>query len=281
MLTILQFDAASISVLDRLLAAGRLPMLAGLRERGTWHDLEAPATAFAAGAQHTLYSGVPLGEHGLFYPFQWSPHDQRVRFMGDFPAPPPIWERLGPHGTRTLAVDPYESRPPAEAPPGALVCGWQLHDRVVLQRWVVTDAENDRLERLFGTPEPVDEVFGQHTVDEMLGCGAACSARRVGSPTPRSCYLREQPIRPRVAHLLRRPRRRPPVLGPLAARPRRARRRHRRGAQHAPSTTSTPASTPRSGASLDALPAGTDVMVISPVGMDVEHEPRRHAARRC
>ena len=111
-LTILQFDAASIAVLERLLGGGRLPVLAGLRERGTWHDLEAPATAFAAGAQHSLYSGVPLGEHGLFYPFQWSAAEQRVRFMGDFPAPPPIWERLGPHGTRTLAVDPYESRPP-------------------------------------------------------------------------------------------------------------------------------------------------------------------------
>jgi predicted AlkP superfamily phosphohydrolase/phosphomutase len=89
--------------------------------------------------------------------------------MGDFPAPPPVWERLGPGGTRTLAVDPYESRPPATAPPGTLVCGWQLHDRVVLQRWASPASENERLERLFGTPEPVDEVFGRHTVKEMLG----------------------------------------------------------------------------------------------------------------
>jgi predicted AlkP superfamily phosphohydrolase/phosphomutase len=168
-LTILQFDAASIAVLDRMLAAERLPELARLRERGAWHELDAPATAFAAGAQHSLYSGVPIGEHGLFYPFQWSAPDQRVRFMGDFPAPPPIWEQLGPHGTRTLAVDPYESRPPEVAPPGTLVCGWQLHDRVVLQRWGSPASENDRLETRFGKPEAVDEVFGRHTVGEMLG----------------------------------------------------------------------------------------------------------------
>jgi predicted AlkP superfamily phosphohydrolase/phosphomutase len=165
-LTILQFDAASASVLRRLLAAGDLPALAALRERGEWHELDAPATQFAAGAQHTLYSGVELGEHGLFYPFQWSAAEQRVRYMGAFEAPAPIWEQLG---TRTLAVDPYESRPPTTPPPGTLVCGWQLHDRVVLRQWSSPGGAHRRLERLFGPPQPVDEVFGRHTADEMLG----------------------------------------------------------------------------------------------------------------
>ncbi|MET0894986.1 MAG: alkaline phosphatase family protein [Acidimicrobiia bacterium] len=169
MLAILQFDAASVAVLDRLLADDRLPVVADLRRRGVWHDLDAPATQFAAGAQHTLYSGVELEDHGLFYPFQWQPADQRVHYMRSFEAPPPVWERLGRRGTRTLAIDPYESRPPEEPPPGALVCGWQLHDRVVLQKWDAPDGTHARLERLFGAPEPVDEVFGRHSADEMLG----------------------------------------------------------------------------------------------------------------
>ncbi|MHA6784096.1 hypothetical protein ACVGOW_24340 [Pseudonocardia saturnea] len=169
MLTILQFDAASASALTRLLADGRLPTLAGLQERGVRHELDAPATQFAAGAQHSLYSGVELGDHGLFYPFQWSAPEQRVHYMGAFHAPPPVWERLGRSGTRTLAVDPYESRPPVEAPPGELVCGWQLHDRVVLRQWASPTTTHRRLERLFGPPQPVDEVFGRHTVNEMLG----------------------------------------------------------------------------------------------------------------
>jgi len=168
-LTILQFDAASASLLGRLLADERLPNLAALRERGVWHDLDAPATQFAAGAQHTLYSGVELADHGLFYPFQWDAEEQRVHYMGHFHAPPPVWEQLGRRGTRTLAVDPYESRPPVEAPPGALVCGWQLHDRVVLQEWSSPGDTHRRLERLFGAPQPVDEVFGRHSVAEMLG----------------------------------------------------------------------------------------------------------------
>ncbi len=169
MLAILQFDAASASVLDRLLSEGRLPTLARLRERGRHHQLDAPATVFAAGAQHTLYSGVELADHGLFYPFQWAPEEQRVHYMAHFEAPPPVWEGLGRRGTRTLAVDPYESRAPQEAPPGALVCGWQLHDRVVLREWSAPGETHQRLERLFGSPQPVDEVFGRHTAGEMLG----------------------------------------------------------------------------------------------------------------
>ncbi len=169
MLAIVQFDAASATLLERLLGDGRLPRLAELRRRGVWHELDAPATLFAAGAQHTLYSGVPVEDHGLFYPFQWSPADQRVHDMMRFDAPPPVWEPLGAHGARTLAIDPYESRPPACAPPGALVCGWQLHDRVVLRKWATPRGTHRRLERVLGAPAPVDEVFGRHTAREMLG----------------------------------------------------------------------------------------------------------------
>ncbi len=168
MLTVLQFDAASASTLERLLAAGRLPGLAALRERGLQHRLDAPATQFAAGAQYTLYSGVPIEEHGLFYPFQWDPSEQRVHYMEHFEAPPPIWEQLGEYGVRTLAVDPYESRPPTETPPGTLVCGWQLNDRVVLRSWDRPTGSLRRLEKVFGAPQPVDEVFGLHRTAEML-----------------------------------------------------------------------------------------------------------------
>jgi len=169
MLAILQFDSPSVGLLERMLAQGRLPALAGLREHGVWHELDTPATHFAAGAFHTLYSGAEIAEHGLFYPFQWSAPEQRVRYMSAFEAPAPVWERLGALGTRTLAIDPYESRPPRQAPPGTLVSGWQLSDRVVLQRWSSPAGTHERLERLFGPPVAVEEVFGRHSADELLG----------------------------------------------------------------------------------------------------------------
>jgi hypothetical protein len=165
MLAVLQFDSPSLAVLDRMLGAGRLPALAGLRERGVWHELETPATHFAAGAFHTLYSGTELADHGLFYPFQWSAADQRVRYTTAFPAPAPVWERPG---GRALAMDPYESRPPLTPPSGTVVSGWQFTDRVVLQPWSSPPGLNTRLETLFGPPAAVEEVFGRSSPRDLL-----------------------------------------------------------------------------------------------------------------
>jgi hypothetical protein len=164
---VLQFDAASVAVLDGLLAEGRLPVLAGLVERGRRTALETPAAHFAAGAFHTLYSGVELADHGLFYPFQWDASAQRARYMTAFPAPPAIWERLARAGLRTLAVDPYESRPPRDWK-GTYVCGWQFADRVVLPRWSLPKAARATLARRHGRGPHATEIFGRPTTRELL-----------------------------------------------------------------------------------------------------------------
>ncbi len=167
MICVLQFDAASVAVVDRMLAEGRLPALAGLVERGRRLDLQTPADHFAAGAFHTLYSGVELGDHGLFYPFQWDAAAQRARYMTAFPAPPAIWEQLAGAGLRTLAIDPYESRPP-EHWEGTFVCGWQFTDRVVLPRWSLPRDAGARLARRHKRGPHATEIFGRPTARELL-----------------------------------------------------------------------------------------------------------------
>lgn len=167
MIAVLQFDAASVAVLKRLTAAGRLPAFADLQRRGRRIELETPATDFAAGAFHTLYSGIELGDHGLFYPFQWSPAEQRTRYATEFEAPPPVWERLARGGLRTLAIDPYESRPPAEAN-GIFVCGWGFTDRVVLPRWSRPPAVGRAAARRLGRGPAATEVFGRPRLRELL-----------------------------------------------------------------------------------------------------------------
>ena len=167
MICVLQFDAAAVAVVERLLAEGRLPNLAALRDRGRLHELETPATDFAAGAFPTLYSGVELGDHGLFYPFQWSAPEQRTRYATAFDAPPAVWERLAAAGLRTLAIDPYESRPPASAN-GVFVCGWGFCDRVVLPRWSrPAGAAREHLRRHGRGPEAT-EIFGRPRPAELL-----------------------------------------------------------------------------------------------------------------
>ena len=133
MIAILQFDAASASLLQRLGAEGRLPNLEALRARGKAVELESPAEHFPASAYQTLYRGVEVGDHGLFYPFQWSAADQSIRLAAELGGAPAIWERLARRGRSTLVIDPYECHAPASSE-GVLVCGWGMRERVVLSR---------------------------------------------------------------------------------------------------------------------------------------------------
>lgn len=170
MICVLQFDAASVALVERMLAEGELPELAALRERGRHTVLDTPAVDFAAGAFYTLYSGRELGDHGLFYPFQWSAAEQRARYARAFDAPAPVWELLARAGLRTLAVDPYESRPPGEwrAEWGTLACGVGFRDRVVLPRWAAPAEAGRRV-----PPGPqATEIFGRPTTRELLGLKA-------------------------------------------------------------------------------------------------------------
>jgi predicted AlkP superfamily phosphohydrolase/phosphomutase len=154
-------------VLSRLQAAGRLSNLADLTRRGRRLELTTPARDFAAGAFHSLYSGVELGDHGIFYPFQWAADEQRARYAGAFDAPPAVWERLARAGLRTLAIDPYESRPP-EVARGTIVCGWGFSDRVVLPRWSRPPGAGRRFARRFGRAPGATEVFGAPRPRELL-----------------------------------------------------------------------------------------------------------------
>ncbi len=165
-IAVLQFDAASASLLQRLVDEGRLPNLEALRARGRTLELDSPAEHFPASAYQTLYRGVEVGDHGLFYPFQWRSAEQRIGLAAEFEAPVAIWDRLARQGRTTLAVDPYECHQPAAAA-GLLVCGWGMRERVVLERWAVPGGADRSLRRRHGRPPGVTEVFGAQRPAEL------------------------------------------------------------------------------------------------------------------
>jgi len=263
---VLQFDAASVAVVERMLAAGRLPALAGLIERGRRLELATPAEHFAAGAFHTLYSGVPLGDHGLFYPFQWDAGSQRARYATAFEAPAAIWERLARAGRRTLAIDPYECRPPREWL-GTYVCGWQFVDRVVLPRWSLPRDAGRRLARSHGAGPHATEIFGRPAARELLalrdklvaapGRVADAAAALLARESYDLAWLTFS-----AAHLAGH---QFWDLSQLASQPRGRRRELLEGALAAVYE-AVDAAFARV---LDALPGDADVIVVSAVGMDV------------
>jgi predicted AlkP superfamily phosphohydrolase/phosphomutase len=165
-IAILQFDATSAALLERLGGEGRLPNLEALRARGRRVELDTPAAHFPASAYQCLYRGVEVGEHGLFYPFQWAARRQAIRLAAEFQAPPPIWERLARAGRSTLAIDPYECHRPSAAE-GLLLCGWGMRERVVLERWSVPAGADRDLRRRHGRPPTVTETFGGRPLSEV------------------------------------------------------------------------------------------------------------------
>jgi len=167
MIAVLQFDAASRTHLEGMLATGDLPVLARLRSQGTWLQLDTPAVHFEGAAAYSLSTGVHLGMHRLYYPWLWSASEQRVRFFDDFPAPEAIWDRIGRTGRRSLVIDPYEMRAP-QAIQGVFLTGWQFKNRVVLRTRSIPGSLQRLLERELGSPPIGEEVYGRPDVSSLL-----------------------------------------------------------------------------------------------------------------
>jgi predicted AlkP superfamily phosphohydrolase/phosphomutase len=166
MLAVLAMDGTSPALLERLVAEGKMPVLGELHQQGSWYPLETPATHFSEGVYHTLYSGKEIGEHGLYFPFQWSAAEQRLRHSQSFSAPEAVWERLARAGRRSLVLDPYDSHPP-RATAGAYLSGWQLTNRFTLRRQAAPDGLDRRLARRFGHAPRIEEVFGRNSPSRL------------------------------------------------------------------------------------------------------------------
>lgn len=182
MIAVLQFDSPGRPLLRELLDAGRLPALAALAARGRTLDLETPASRLPAAAYQSLYRGIEVGDHGLFYPFQWSAGEQRIRLAHHFAAPPPVWERLAGAGVASLVLDPYESHPPRsraaraalEASGSVVAAGVGARERVVMRPWSVPAGRRVRR----GRRADVTETFGPHSEREL----DALARRLVAAP---------------------------------------------------------------------------------------------------
>jgi predicted AlkP superfamily phosphohydrolase/phosphomutase len=165
-LAVITIDAVSVRVLERLMDEGRLPVLRDLRRRGEWTPLRTPGRHFSAGVYQELFSGTDLATNGLYNPFQWSAAEQRLTYMLDRPAPEAVWDRLARAGGRSLVLDPWEARR-AQQDAGTVISGWQFTNRFTLRSWSVPDGLNSPLVSRFGSPPTVEEVFGRPSLSRL------------------------------------------------------------------------------------------------------------------
>jgi len=156
-LAVFNLDSVSVSLVERMLGEGRLPVLASLRERGRYRPLSAPLLYF--GDRATAQTGIEPPDHGLYFPLQWSPAEQRLRSQFDERLPRTVWERVAAADRRTLLLDPYEARPPRRFS-GVAISGVQFTHSVVLQRWATPPGVERALMRALGRSREVDDAYG-------------------------------------------------------------------------------------------------------------------------
>ncbi|NOX63089.1 MAG: hypothetical protein GXP42_14270 [Chloroflexi bacterium] len=124
MLLIIGLDGADWRILEPWLNQGRLPHLAGLRDRGRWGDLRSTIRPESSVAWTTFATGVNPGKHGVFG-FVAQRLDSYEPTLNTSTAirQPTFWARAGAAGKRVAILNAPMTYPPQPFPNGALIAG--------------------------------------------------------------------------------------------------------------------------------------------------------------
>jgi hypothetical protein len=168
----LQFDSVSMPPLSELLTAGALLRwrVSVVREPGSTliHRLSTRRIWFL---RYLHRDGCRA--HGQYYPWLWSPSEQRVRFMDDFRTRDLMERADEPDGDRSSSI---RMRSATTAHPGLFLSGWQFKNRIVpdlvlsCKRFTVSERE-------YGRPPVGEEVYGPPSAPELLRLKRSPAAR--------------------------------------------------------------------------------------------------------
>lgn len=167
MLAVVSLDATDPGRLDRLVGEGRMPNLAGMRERGRDHRVEVPRLLqlMEPATFYTLAMGVPAETHGCCLPFAWDPRAMRMR-PGEAPAPLAVWDRMTRAGRRSLVIDAYEIPEPADIE-GAFIRGLQHRNRVSVPRADRPRGLGRDARKALGPPPVLNEIYGRPSAAKL------------------------------------------------------------------------------------------------------------------
>jgi Type I phosphodiesterase / nucleotide pyrophosphatase len=119
-LVLVGVDGGSWNLIDPLLAAGELPHLAALAERGVTADLEANVEPLISPAIWTsIATGRRPESHGVT---AFTDGRRSIRV-------PTVWDRLAAGGLRVGLYDYLITWPPRDLPGGFVIPGWLRRDR--------------------------------------------------------------------------------------------------------------------------------------------------------
>jgi predicted AlkP superfamily phosphohydrolase/phosphomutase len=183
-------DAADLDLMRRLCAAGEMPALSSLMDRGCFGALEGNAARFAGGVWPTFYRGRDVGWHGLYHNKLWRQERMCCELADEswFPEPP-FWELLDRERLRMAVLDVPMTVASPKPLNGVHLAGWGTHDVITRGAW--PSGLWQELTREFGAPAMPAELFGPQSAgtlrrltarlldstDQMSRIGASLLAR--------------------------------------------------------------------------------------------------------
>lgn len=160
------WDAADLTLIDQLCAAGRLPALQSLRERGCFGTLQPGALLFAGGVWPTFYTGKRVPWHGIYHNRLWRQEHMRCETIDVTWLPePPFWEKLSAD-RRVAIVDVPMLVGAPRVINGVNLAGWATHDLV--RQGASPAALWKQVHRTFGAPALGAEFYGQQRAARLL-----------------------------------------------------------------------------------------------------------------
>ncbi len=113
---VIGLDLGDGDLIRRWAEDGDLPHLRALMQHGAVAELDTTADTLHVSAWPTLYTGAPVGRHGVYYTFQAAPGLQGYRrFTPDQYGAPTLWRVLGDAGVRCVVFDaPYTHPEPGD-----------------------------------------------------------------------------------------------------------------------------------------------------------------------
>ena len=127
--TVIGLDAATLDVIDPMLAAGELPHLARLFNQGSHGVLRSTTHPLTTQAWTTMVTGVNAGRHGMWDFLERDETGYRLRLVnGSHRRAPTVWDRLSVADRKVGIVNVPFTWPAAEVN-GFVLAGIDAADR--------------------------------------------------------------------------------------------------------------------------------------------------------
>ena len=160
-------DGADWRLVQRLMTAGKLPMLAQLKQQGCYGKLDSPADAYAGGVWPDFYTGQSAAHHGIYHNKLWRQEQMRCETPTEhWLSSRPFYEALSEQGYRVCALDMPMVLGSPRALNGVNLGGWGTHD-LIAKGSSPPDLWR-RLQSRYGKPLMPAEYFGRQSAHSLL-----------------------------------------------------------------------------------------------------------------